>query len=104
MIFLDISLEICLTKYCYPMSGFKKCHRLPGEGKACRVLLFRLIFRSVADPGPAAFLTPASRMGKKSRSGSGMNIPYHISESLETIFFCLKYLNSLMRMRNPESF
>jgi hypothetical protein len=25
-------------------------------------------------------------MGKKSRSGSGMNIPEHISESLETIF------------------
>jgi hypothetical protein len=25
-------------------------------------------------------------MGKKSRSGSGMNIPDHISESLETIF------------------
>jgi hypothetical protein len=33
---------------------------------------------SVADPG--------SRMGKKSRSGSGMNIPNHISESLETVF------------------
>ncbi len=26
-------------------------------------------------------------MGKKSRSGSGMNIPNHISESLETIFW-----------------
>ncbi len=25
-------------------------------------------------------------MGKKSRSGSGMNIPEHISERLETIF------------------
>jgi hypothetical protein len=25
-------------------------------------------------------------MGKKSRSGSGMNIPDHICESLETIF------------------
>jgi hypothetical protein len=25
-------------------------------------------------------------MGKKSRSGSGMNTPDHISESLETIF------------------
>jgi hypothetical protein len=31
-------------------------------------------------------------MGKKSRSGSGMNIPNHISESLETIFFGLKIL------------
>jgi hypothetical protein len=26
-------------------------------------------------------------MGKKSRSGSGMNMPDHISESLETIFW-----------------
>ncbi len=31
-------------------------------------------------------------MGKRSRSGSGMNIPDHISESLETIFFGLKIL------------
>jgi hypothetical protein len=27
-------------------------------------------------------------MGKKSRSGSGMNIPDHISESLEQFFGC----------------
>jgi hypothetical protein len=26
-------------------------------------------------------------MGKKSKSGSGLNIPDHISESLETIFW-----------------
>jgi hypothetical protein len=31
-------------------------------------------------------------MGKKLGSGSGMNNPNHISESLETIFFGLKYL------------
>jgi hypothetical protein len=31
-------------------------------------------------------------MGKKSRSGSGMNIPDHISESLETIILGLKIL------------
>jgi hypothetical protein len=44
-------------------------------------------------------------MGKKlrSRSRSGMNIPDHISESSETIFWS-KYLNSLMRMRIRESF
>jgi hypothetical protein len=29
--------------------------------------------------GPGAFLTPGSGMGKKSRSGSGMNIPEHFS-------------------------
>jgi hypothetical protein len=33
------------------------------------------------DPGPCAFLTPGSGMGKKSGSGSGMNNPDHISES-----------------------
>ncbi len=47
---------------------------------------------SVADPGSSAFLTPGSGMGKKSKSGSGMNIPEHISESLETIFFGLNIL------------
>jgi hypothetical protein len=44
---------------------------------------------SVADPGSGAFLTPGyGGMGKKSRSGfgSGMNIPEHISKTLETIF------------------
>jgi hypothetical protein len=39
-------------------------------------------------------------MVKKAGSGSGMNNPGHISESLETIFG-LKYLNSLMRIRDP---
>ncbi len=42
-----------------------------------------------ADPGSGAFLTPGSGIGKtkKSSSGSGMLIPDHISESLETIFW-----------------
>jgi hypothetical protein len=40
---------------------------------------------SVADPGSDAFLAPGS--------GSGMNIPDHIYESLETtVFFGLKIL------------
>ncbi len=39
-------------------------------------------------------------MGKKSRSGSRMKNLDHISQSLETIFG-LKYLNSLMRIRDP---
>jgi hypothetical protein len=34
-----------------------------------------------------AFLTLGPGMGKKSRSGSGMNNPDHISESLKTIFW-----------------
>jgi hypothetical protein len=45
--------------------------------------------RSVAVPdlGSGAFLTRGSGMGTKSRSVSVMNIPDHISESLETIFW-----------------
>jgi hypothetical protein len=38
-------------------------------------------------------------MGKKTRSRSGMNIPDHISESLETIFRVKKNLKYLMRIR-----
>jgi hypothetical protein len=38
---------------------------------------------SLADPKP---LYPGSGLGKKSRSGSVINIPDHIPESLETIF------------------
>ena len=47
-----------------------------------------MIFYSVAKPDPrfGAFFIPGSGMGKKSGSGSGMNNPDHISESLETIF------------------
>jgi hypothetical protein len=42
-------------------------------------------------------------MGKKSRSGSEMNNPDHISESLQTIFLGdLKYLNSLTRIRDRD--
>jgi hypothetical protein len=42
---------------------------------------------SVADPGSGAFLTPGSGMGKKTRYGSGMNIPDSTSESPDTIFW-----------------
>jgi hypothetical protein len=40
-------------------------------------------------------------MGKKSGSEPGMNNPDHISESLKNNFFGLKYLNSLMWIRDP---
>jgi hypothetical protein len=36
------------------------------------------------------------------KSGSGMNNPNHISENLEN-FFWLKYLNSLMRIRDGSN-
>ncbi len=54
---------------------------------------------SVAGLGSGAFFTPGSGMGKKSGSGSGMNNPEHISESLETIFWVkiLKFFDA-----NPE--
>jgi hypothetical protein len=45
-------------------------------------------------------------MGRKSAYGSGMNNQDHIFQSLETIFLVflgLKYLNSLMRIRDEDS-
>jgi hypothetical protein len=42
------------------------------------------------DLGSGCFLTPGSEMGKKSTYESGMNIPDHISESLETIVWVKK--------------
>jgi hypothetical protein len=50
-----------------------------------RIKFFNSI--SVADPRYGAFLTFESGMGKRSRSGSEMDIPDHIFESLETIFW-----------------
>jgi hypothetical protein len=46
-------------------------------------------------------LNPGSGMGKKSRSGSGMNNPDHISESLKTIVWVKIFL---MRILDLESF
>ncbi len=55
------------------------------------------------DPGSGAFLTPGSGIGKKSGSGSGINNPDYISESLITIFwFKIQYLNSLMWIRDGK--
>jgi hypothetical protein len=65
---------------------------------------FYSVVDRIRDPESGAFLTPGSGMGKKQDldpgSGSGMNNPEHISGSLET-FFGFKYLNSLMRIRDP---
>jgi hypothetical protein len=48
--------------------------------------------------------TPGSARGKKSRSGSGMNISDHISESAETIFWVknLKFLNRIRSLFDPD--
>ncbi len=71
-----------------------------------KVYTITYVFSSVADqePDSGAFSTPGSGIGKK--SGSGMNIPDHTSERLETIFRLNTY--SLMRIRDlfdldPES-
>jgi hypothetical protein len=40
-------------------------------------------------------------MGKKSGSGTGMNIPDHIYESIETIFW-VKTLNYFLRIRDGK--
>ncbi len=63
------------------------------------------VFSSVADPDPGsgAFLTPGSGMGRNSASGSGIRDEQPGSYFLElrNHFFVLKYLNSLMRIRDP---
>jgi hypothetical protein len=52
------------------------------------------------DPGSSAFLTPGSGIRDNQEpdpgSGSGMNIPDHISKSLETIFWVkiLKFVDA----------
>jgi hypothetical protein len=53
----------------------------PWRSQPCQIEIFYIILTRVVDPdsGSVAFLTPGSGMGKKSRSGSGMNIPDHNS-------------------------
>jgi hypothetical protein len=56
-----------------------------------RICFYGFLLKPIAAyPGSDAFLTPwirnpGSVMGEKSRSGSGLNIPDHISESLEIL-------------------
>jgi hypothetical protein len=54
----------------------------------------------IRDPVPFGPLDPESGMRKK--SGSGMNNPDHISESLEKTV-CVKMINSLMRIRDGKN-
>ncbi len=62
---------------------------------------------SVADP--VLFLTPGSRMGKNPEPGSGLRDKHprsYVFENTISVFFGLKYLNSLMWIRdlvNPGS-
>ncbi len=76
---------------------------------------FFIWMTSVADPGSDAFLTPRSGMGKKSRSGSGMNIPDHISDkdpgsaTLNTMFLFIaesvwRWQTEVALCQTPHSF
>jgi hypothetical protein len=57
-------------------------------------------FTQCCGSGSGAFLPLDPGWGK---TGSGMNIPDPLPDSLETVLW-LKYLNSLTRIRYPESF
>ncbi len=68
--------------WCWLAARFNPLLQCCGSGSEIRCLFWPL------DPG--------SGMGEKSRSGSGMNILDHTSESLETIFWVkiLKFFNA----------
>ncbi len=60
----------------------------------------------IRDQGLGAFVTPGSWMGRKSASGSGIRDEQPGSYFLELrnhffVFLGLKYLNTLMRIRDP---
>jgi hypothetical protein len=82
----------------YPSSFPTSFLLVQGEDPDSRSQCCRSGIRCLFDPQD-----PGSGMGKKPKSGPKINIPYHISESLETIFG-LKNLNSLMRIRIRDLF
>jgi hypothetical protein len=96
-----VVLEACCTAWGIPLVPGKHLPQVAGTCKLQQLFQPLLIGVANPDPGFGAFLTPASGMGKKSGSGSWMNNPDHISDSLETIFWGLKYLNSLIQIRDP---
>jgi hypothetical protein len=68
----------------------KYCVRMIGQHlRSSQIILifFSLPVFRIRDPVPFWSLDPGSGMGKQSGSGSGMNNPDHLSESLETIFW-----------------
>ncbi len=74
----------------------KRIHPLTWSSKA--VLRIR-----IPDLVPFWPLDPGSGLGKKSRSGSRMNISDHISERLQTFFWGLKILKFFDADRDPRS-
>jgi hypothetical protein len=65
------------------IAGLKMQHSAKRE-----VIFETVLMIQIRDPGSCSFFTPGSGIGDghKSKSGSGVNIPDHISEILETIF------------------
>jgi hypothetical protein len=92
--FIDQLNSICRLDCFNCRPQIYRCRKLAGIEP-------RTISDSVMDPDPGsvAFLTPESGMGKKSGSGSGIRIRV-IFRELRNHFFGLKYLNSLMRIRD----
>ncbi len=118
------SQELCSSSspswFCWPQTAQKSVIVCPpGSGSGFRIrILLRIhwhdgiltpVFRiRIRDPGLGAFLTPGSgiRDGRKSASGSGIRDEQPGSYFLELrnhffAFIGLKYLNSLMRIRDP---
>ena len=56
------------------------------QGRSDRPHRYHKYWYRCCRSGIRCLLTPGSGMGTKSKSGSGMNIPEYISESLETLF------------------
>jgi hypothetical protein len=68
-------------------------YKVGTNGSKASLSLAIIVLSSVVDPDPGygvAFLTLGHGKGEKSRSGYGMNIPDHMSESLQ--FFVLNIL------------
>jgi hypothetical protein len=102
-VYVPVTLIWSLTARLSPPSGVSSTRKGRPPPSAHNNTKIR---SSVADPNPGsgAFLTPGSGMGRESQHsdpGSGMNNPDHNFSSLESIFWGLKYLNSLMRILGP---
>jgi hypothetical protein len=89
---LNLWIDICFPQLArgIPLPSMADHFLLKVSHLVLRISFYTCEISSVADPGFGAFLTPGSGIldlewVNKQDSGSGMNIPDHISESLETI-------------------
>jgi len=82
------------------LKGYQNTTQLASDHHWTDQLIPKLINLHQCCRSGIAYLTHGFGIDKNSGSGSGMNNPDHVSKSLETIFG-LKYINTLMRIRNP---